>query len=109
MARNKITFETEYRNGRMLYHFTGNKRQPTIVEAYDFLVENRLFNEINDSFGVACIDLYEKDWLPPEEACTLTFEGYDGGTGGSGSCPICGHERDLSGDYCPICKRKWQE
>ena len=107
MARNKITFEKEWIDGRTVYHFTGSQRQPTLVEVMNFIVENRLSDKMDDYFGVAHIKLKPEEWIPPEEYRTLTFLGYDGGTG-DGSCPVCGHERDMSGDVCPVCLRGWE-
>ncbi len=108
MAKNKITFKKEFGDDlRVHYYFTGSQRQPTLVEVNNFIRENRLEDDMPDYFGVAHIQLKPEDWIPPEENRTLTLSGYDGGTG-DGSCPICGHERDMSGDVCPVCLRGWE-
>lgn len=105
MARNKITFEKEYMDdGRWEYRFTGSLREPTLTEAMNFIVESRLWDEIDDIFGVTYIRFKSEEWLPPEESKTLVFMGYDDNRD---SCPICGHERDMGGNVCPVCLKKW--
>ena len=113
MARNKITFEREYDDaGRATYRFTGSQRQPTINEIQEWLeVHNP--SEINDYFMVCAVKCKEvadgyQGYGELEECKTVEFWGYDGGSG-DGSCPICGHERDMGLDVCPICLRKWAE
>ena len=110
MAKNKITFEKEYmEDGRWEYRFTGSQREPTLTEAMNHIVENRLWDEIDDAFGIAYARLKEEVWTPPEENRTLILIGYDGGQGEYNSgCPICGHERDMGGKTCPICGRPWE-
>lgn len=111
MAKNKIIFEHEIDDvGRALYRFTGSQRQPTINEIIEFL-ENKSPQEIEDCFmvlAIKCKDLGDsyQGFGEPEETKTVEFWGYDGGVG-SGNCPICGHERDLSGDRCPVCLKPW--
>ncbi|MBQ7516393.1 MAG: hypothetical protein IJS96_08935 [Schwartzia sp.] len=108
MARNKITFEIVWGDDqRAHYFFTGSQRQPTLVEINNFICENRLEDDLPDYFGVTHIALKDQEWVPPEEVKTVEFLGYDGGTG-DGSCPVCGHERDMSKDVCPVCLRGWE-
>ena len=108
MARNKITFEKEWEDNRWIYSFTGSQRQPTLNEISNFIVENRLYDEIDDYFGIAAVKIKEEEYVPPEDALTVTLYGYDGGQN-DGSCPVCGHERDMSGDRCPVCEKPWAE
>lgn len=110
MAKNKITFAKEYDaiGNRTKYYFTGSQRMPTLIEVQDFIQEKHLADEMDDYFGIAHINLKPEEWVPPEECRTLTLLGYDGGTN-YGSCPVCGHEREMSGDTCPVCLRKWDE
>lgn len=114
MAKNKITFKKEYgEDSRYSYYFTGSQRQPTINEILDFIKDNRLEDEIDDCFLVFAInpkaDRNSGASFDDEEDKTVEFWGYDGGQGKYGSgCPICGHERDLSGDKCPICFKPWE-
>ena len=111
MARNKITFEQTYDDTcRRQYIFTGSQRQPTLVEARNFIVENGLYNEIYDYFGIAHVKLRgAEEWMPPEDCKTLVLYGYEGGSGDGGSCPVCGHERDMSGTVCPVCLKPWED
>ena len=107
MARNKITFGKEYTDyGRWKYTFTGSQRQPTLAEINNFIVEKHLGDEIDDYFGVAIGHLKPEEWVPPEDCLTIEIWGYDGGKG-DGSCPVCNHERDFSGDRCPVCDKPW--
>lgn len=106
MARNKITFNREYENGRWEYTFTGSVRQPTLVEINNFIAEKRLYDGIDDYFGIAVVQTKAEEYVPPEDALTVTLYGYDGGCN-DGSCPVCGRERDFSKDYCPVCERRW--
>lgn len=108
MARNKITFTKEWTDdSRWEYIFTGSQRQPTLVEARNFIIENHLQDEIEDYFGVVHMNLDSEEWIPPEENLSLVLRGYNGGSG-DGCCPICGHERDMSGSKCPVCLRPWE-
>ncbi len=113
MAKNKITFEKEYgEDSRYSYYFTGSQRQPTINEILDFIEDNHLKDEIDDYFLVLVINpkadgdcgLFDED-----ENKTVEFWGYDGGQGKyNNGCPICGHERDMGGDVCPVCLKPWE-
>ena len=109
MARNKILFEKEYMDdNRWEYRFSGSQRQPTLHEIHDYIVENRLQSEIDDYFMVCAVkgNAAERDdgfqFADEEENKTVILWGYDG------SCPICGKERDLSGNKCPVCERPWE-
>lgn len=107
MARNKITFEYEHGDDhRNTYYFTGSIRQPTLVEIMNFIMDNHLQDEIDDYFGVAPVNMKNQEYRPPEENLTVILYGYDGGNG-DGSCPICGHERDMTGEFCPVCEKRW--
>lgn len=113
MARNKITFEKEYDeiSKRNSYFFTGSQRQPTINEILDFVKDTRLEDEIDDYFLVVAINPRadrDSGFLDDSEDKTVEFWGYNGGSGEfDSSCPICGHERDMGGDKCPICDKPW--
>jgi len=116
MARNKITFKKEWEDNRWIYSFTGSQRQPTLNEIHEFIVDNRLQDEIDDAFMVCAIKgrVAEADdgfqFGEVEEDKTVDFWGYEGGGGTyDSSCPICGHERDMSGKECPVCMRPWEE
>ena len=101
MAKNKITFERDFDDvGRAIYKFTGSQRQPTMNEIEEWLEENDPA-EIEDYFMVCAMKCKET-----EENKTVEFWGYDGGKN-DGSCPICGKERDLSKNYCPVCLKPW--
>lgn len=111
--KNKISFEREWDDeGRAIYRFTGSQRQPTMNEIEEW-IENNNPSEIEEYFMVyalKCKDIggYQGfDEYEPEENKTIEFWGYYGGKNG-GSCPICGKERDLSGERCPVCDRPWE-
>ena len=109
MARNKITFERDFDDvGRAIYTFTGSQRQPTLVEIEEY-IENEQPSEIEDEFMVYAIKGHSEyqGWGLGEPNKTVEFWGYSGGRGDS-SCPICGHERDYSGDKCPVCFKPWE-
>jgi len=113
MAKQKIKFEKEYgEDSRNTYYFTGSQRQPTINEILSFIKDNRLEDEIDDYFLILAInpkaDMDSGYFLGEEENKTVEFWGYDGGQGKYNSgCPICGHERDMGGDVCPVCNKPW--
>ncbi len=113
MARNKITFEREWDDvGRATYRFTGSQRQPTMNEIEAWLEDNRP-SEIEDEFMVFAMKCQDfgggyQGFGEPEENKTVEFWGYNGGMN-DGTCPICGHERDLGGKKCPVCFRPWEE
>lgn len=112
MARNKITFTQDYDDtNRNVYYFTGSQRQPTINEIFDFIEDNHLKDEIEDYFLVLAINPKADNnsgIFDEEESKTVEFWGYNGGGGEFGSsCPICGHERDMGGDKCPVCDKPW--
>ena len=113
MAKNKITFEREFDDeGRATYRFTGSQRQPTMNEIEEWL-ENNNPSEIEDYFmvfAIKCKDLSGgyQGFGEPEENKTVAFWGYNGGSG-EGRCPICGKERDLSGECCPVCNKPWED
>lgn len=112
VARNKITLEVDYDDsGRAVYRFTGSQRQPTLNEIEEWIADNRP-DEIKDYFAVCAIKCQDIDggyqgFNEPEVNKTVEFWGYDGGSGDGGSCPICGHERDVAGSVCPVCCRPW--
>ena len=112
MAKNKVSFEKDWDDvGRAIYKFTGSQRQPTLNEVEEFIENNRP-SEIEDEFMVCAVkvhigDVYQGwDINEPEPNKTIEFWGYNGGRN-DGSCPICNHERDLSGDKCPVCLKPW--
>ncbi len=107
MPQNKITFRKDW-DGRWEYYFIGSLRQPTLVEARNYIVEKRLQDDVDDYFGIAHISLKCENWAPPEENKTLVLYGYDGGSG-DGTCPVCGHERDMGSEVCPVCLRPWDQ
>lgn len=114
MAKNKITFRVDRRSDeRNEYTFVGSVREPTLTEIQTFIVENRLQEEIDDYFMVCAIkgsvaDEDNPPFFDDEPNKAVKFWGYSGGKG-EGSCPICGHERDFSGEECPTCFRRWGE
>ena len=109
MAKNKITWAMEYdKENRAHYYFTGSQRQPTLVEIHNFIVDNHLQGWVDDTFGVTYINFSADEWVPPEAYLTVEFVGYNGGIH-DGSCPVCGHERDMSGSRCPVCDKLWEE
>ncbi len=64
MARNKITYRRE-RNERqgIVHRFTGTQRQPTIIEANNYLNENRI-----EIYGILIFvqgSGFGEYWLPP--------------------------------------------
>ena len=107
MARFKITYKMEWseRNKHILLHkFTGNTRQPTIVEANNYIRDHSRY-EFN-TIAVWAAGGFGEYWLDPEEEKTLVLCEYDDY---DHHCPICGHERDMGGSKCPICFRPWEE
>jgi hypothetical protein len=114
MARNKITFEKDYDEAcRAIYRFSGTQRQPTLDEIEEFIVDNNLQYEIDDYFMVCAIkgsaaESGYQGWNDNEKNKVVEFWGYNGGSG-DGCCPICGHERDMSGSRCPVCDKPWEE
>ena len=106
MAKNKITYERDWDNKRYgctVHYFTGSLRQPTIVEANNYINEHRL--EIYGIMVFAQGSMFGEEWLPPEENTTLRMFEYDAQNGDH--CPICGHEHDLGGERCPVCNKRW--
>jgi len=115
MAKNKITYARDYdeRSHRDVFIFTGSQRQPTLAEVLEYIEEKRLYNDHNwPSFLVTAITVHEDSFMnvgfmdDDGKLKELVLWSYEGGTG-DGSCPICGHEHDLSGDKCPVCKKPW--
>ena len=114
----KITFERRYneRYGRDEYLFTGARRQPTVNEILDFIKDENLWRQIEwpgymilglpvdeDAFcGCGWGDEYD------EPSKTVVFQSWHGGEG-EGSCPVCGHERDMGGTRCPVCWKPWDD
>ncbi len=113
MARNKITFEKEYGDDRRwTYRFIGSQRQPTLDEIEEFIVDKNLNEEIEDEFMVCAIKGRAADdgyqgFLDDGKNTIVEFWGYNGGRG-DGTCPICGHERDMTGSRCPVCDKPWE-
>ena len=105
MAKNKITYEWD-RNERLglVHRFTGSLRQPTIIEANNYLNENHI--EIYGVLVFAQGSGFGEEWIPPEESKVLQLVEYDVANGDS--CPICGNEKDLGGSKCPVCMRPWE-
>ena len=104
MARNKITYDRD-RDERLglVHRFTGSVRQPTIIEANNYLNENNI-----EIFGIVVYAQgsgFGEYWLPPENSKTLELFEYEVANGDP--CPICGNEKDLGGSKCPICMRPW--
>ena len=107
MARNKITYEAEIGSehyGCTVHYFHGSQRQPTIVEANNYINEHRI--EIYGIMVYARGSMFGEEWAPPEENTTLRLFEYNPANGDS--CPICDHERDLGGERCPVCMRPWE-
>ena len=104
MARNKITYDRD-RDERLglVHRFTGSVRQPTIIEANNYLNENHI--EIYGIVVYAQGSGFGEYWLPPEDSKTLELFEYEVANGDP--CPICGNEKDLGGSKCPICMRPW--
>ena len=107
MARNKITYKREYseRFGCKVHYFTGSHRQPTIVEANNYINEHRI--EIYGIVVFAQGAMFGEEYVPPEEGLVLRLFEYDAENGDH--CPICGHEHDLGGERCPVCNKRWEE
>ena len=104
MARNKITYDWD-RDERLglVHRFTGSVRQPTIIEANNYLNENNI-----EIFGIVVYAQgsgFGEYSLPPENSKTLELFEYEVANGAP--CPICGNEKDLGGSKCPICMRPW--
>jgi hypothetical protein len=109
MAKNKISWSMEYdKENRAHYYFTGSQRQPTLAEIHNFIIDNRLQDKIDDFFGVTYINFTADEWVYPEECLTVEVIGYNGGSH-DGDCPVCGHERDMSGSRCPVCDKPWED
>ena len=106
MAKNKITYEWD-RNERLglVHYFTGSLRQPTIIEANNYINEHHI--EIYGVVVYAQGSGFGEYWLPPESNKTLALFEYDEANGDP--CPICGNEKDLGGSKCPVCMRPWEE
>ena len=106
MAKNKITYEREWNDehyGCTVHYFTGSQRQPTIIEANNYINEHNI--EIYGIMVYARGSMFGEEWAPPEENTTLRLFEYDPANGDS--CPICNHERDLGGERCPVCNKRW--
>ena len=109
MAKNKISWSMEYdKENRAHYYFTGSQRQPTLAEIHNFIIDNRLQDKIDDFFGVTCINFTADEWVSAEECLTVEIMGYNGGSH-DGDCPVCGHERDMTGSRCPVCDKPWED
>ena len=114
MARNRITFEIDFdQSNRAIYRFTGSQRQPTLDEVENYIIDNRLQWKIPDSFMICAVrgnsaEGEEQHYFDEydEKNKVLELWGYDCD---SYSCPICGHEREMSGKKCPVCMRPWEE
>jgi hypothetical protein len=108
MAKNKISWSMEYdKENRAHYYFTGSQRQPTLAEIHNFIIDNHLQDKIDDFFGVTCINFTADEWVSAEECLTVEVIGYNGGSH-DGDCPVCGHERDMTGSRCPVCDKPWE-
>ena len=105
MARFKIKSYTREQSERdphiILHKFEGNIRQPTIVEANNYLVDAYPHYSIN-GIPVWAHGDYGEYWLDPDEWKTLVLYEYDDF---GMHCPICGHERDMCGSKGPVCLR----
>ena len=115
MAKNKITFEKSHDDTfRAVYRFTGSCRQPTMNEIEEFIEDNLRSSDFDDAFMVYAMKCqrddcgYQGGFGSETINKTVEFWGYDGGMN-DGSCPICGKERDLSGEHCPVCLKPWGE
>lgn len=106
MAKNKITYKREYseRFGCKVHYFTGSQRQPTIVEANNYINEHHI--EIYGIVVFAQGSMFGEEWVPPEEGVVLRLFEYE--ESNEERCPICGHEHDLGGSKCPVCMRPWE-
>lgn len=105
MAKNKITYERD-RSERLgnVHYFTGSLRQPTIIEANNYINEHNI--EIYGMVVYAQGSFFGEYWLPPESNKTLALFEYEVANGDP--CPICGNEKDLGGSKCPVCMRPWE-
>lgn len=105
MAKNKIAYEWD-RSARLglVHRFIGSQRQPTIIEANNYLNEHHI--EIYGVLVFAQGSGFGEEWIPPEESTVLQLIEFDEANGDS--CPICGHEQDLGGSKCPVCMRPWE-
>jgi len=105
MAKNKITYG-RFRSERLgiVHCFAGSVRQPTIIEANNYLNENNI--EIYGILVFAQGSGFGEYWLPPEVSKTLKLFEYEAANGDP--CPICGNEKDLGGTKCPVCMRPWE-
>lgn len=93
--RNKLTYE-EIDNGFVV---TGSLRQPTIVEAINFLVEKSCNFEGSFVIGVQITGEY----IPPEDVRSIRLYEFS-----SEFCPVCGKPHDLFSEKCPICYKRWE-
>lgn len=106
MARNKITYEREYSEQFhcIVHRFTGSLRQPTFIEANNVMRDCKEYDFNN--IAIFATGNFGEYWLPPEENRVLELFEYDDY---EKVCPICGHERDLGAELCPVCMRPWVE
>ena len=106
------TMEWEPRQGKYrILRLTGDKRQPTLNEAMEYMRRNHLPEEIWVVGFVNNPDRYD-DYLDDyDENKTLELREYTGhrGSADDGVCPICGMAIDLyhDKDKCPCCGKEW--
>lgn len=91
MAKNKITIES---NDKGHFIIKGSIRQPTLNEAVNILLDKGF-----EGGYIVCV--YASEYISDDDCKSITLIPYEE------KCPICGHEYDVFGDYCPICKREW--
>lgn len=104
MAKNKLSHKVycdEKHDINNIIEITGSIRQPTLVEAQNYILENGL----SDFIGLKVAAASGGELIPPEEARTLALYTYGYGQG----CPICNHMENLKLDHCPVCLKKWSE
>lgn len=103
MTKNKITFAGDRDSeGRAVYYFTGSSRQPTLLEISNYIWEKGLASTMEGVIGITAAELQPEEYAPPEENLTVRLWGYD-----VERCCLCGQERDLSKDVCPVCQKPW--
>lgn len=111
----KITHTIEWESIQGKYRIlklTGDKRQPTLDEAREYMIKNRLPEEIwCCAFLNNGENLFDGYMGECEINKTLTLYEYTGhyGDTDSGVCPLCGNVLDLfhDKDKCPCCGKSW--
>lgn len=106
----EMTWEPLQGKYRIL-RLTGDKRQPTLNEAMEYMRRNHLPEEVWACAFYNNPDRYDDYLDDGKEDKTLTLLEYTGhhGDADDGICPICGMAIDLfhDKDKCPLCGKEW--